>query len=868
MANQVKISGGFSMCGGYDKEDMGFLPTDFDKITTATSGTEYYSVHFSNSSWSSNNNSQVVTVKCHYNWSVTFDEYANMTLKVHGYVDSVVGSRGGTGNPGPVNMFLRIGMGRNNIKLSTNYNSGTYGNIYGAADLGEITRVIKSGSGTSITTLYVKSGYAGHENDDCNNSVYVDEMSGGLVFNNPNAIIYVPPVITPKCETTTSGGKISATFDYKNGDAQKYSYCVATDNTFKNCVKSGSGTGTTASVALSGLAWNTKYYVRWTADNGKKTSTADCSFVTLTPNTITSAVATGSTTADVRLTVQYGNKAYAPSTQLQYKKCSESTWHNAGTTNTTTTTTMKLTGLTADTCYQVRAITTTTAGVYTGNTVQFQTLKECIHGSITSVDLVADEETYMVTATVCVDWEAFAVPSTVKVQYRMVDGYDPSWIDSNVVTINGPLAGGSVKGNNCFTIPDLFPNLAEYEVRFVGTSQLSANNTCETDGAPQNFITPMLPEPDPVQVCATMTYLADLVCQAVKKLYDGNKTIFANPTSAELCDPYGQNPTLLSITSRILRFSQAMNCLLCNMNDIGLKAGTDKQYYVGELGWVDILEEVLADTDDESWRLVTSGVVKAYIDTKLHEVWHYHMAVDYLVATSAQMNSLPASATSCIVGNDNKVYIKKNGAWVLAPSEQQPDNFAVYHINNAYNSAIGNVKAESAWYYFEGTWNNLDADSADLAAMLEKLSDDQDRVVMNEANATRLHIDTVDKDAWNCSNYPSGERWVSFITESMTQPAPVYHTVTFTVTPDEDDWMPTRQSQKVIDGGLIQVPTPLEGDCDFIQWEDANNPGVAFNFNTVVKKDYNLVAQLDCGDYITTESSVIITAENGDKFVK
>lgn len=857
MANQVKITSSFGIeCGGYTGEGLWSYPATIDKTTTATSGTEWLTYVFHNSCNGKDTQSQQIKIIMHCNWSVSYDEYANMTVKIHSYVDNVTAVKRGAGaGCGNQLLFLKVGFGSGNLPYNITYRANTYGQIGGAGDLGEITFTIPSGSTASRQTLYVFNGWDRHQGDNC--SIYVDRMKGGLTFSNPNAIIRVNPTITPFCRATGANtAQIGATIDYKNGNGtNKYTYCVSTRSDFASCTKSGSGNGN-ANIALYGLQPNTRYYVRWTAENGYKGSTATCSFVTIATNNISRVNVVDYNNAKVSVVVQNGGAAYPPSTVLQYKKCSDNTWSNFGTTNTTSVATLNLGGLDPETCYQVRAVTTTTAGQYVGNVVSFETPNKALNvATITNIDVTMDEKTYDICANICYKWETGEVPSPMTLYYRVKDGYDKT-----IYEVKLPDATTKT-GTGCIEVCDLYSNQTVYET-WIRTWTSQSEYTSDIE----EFITPVIPEPE-LHNCENFDYLTDLFCQAVVALADGDKEIYANDCSKELCDPDSANPTLLSIMSRGLRMFHAMECLLCDMGSARISASKPGQYLVGQAGWQDIITEIV-DGADDSWKIATSDAVYQYIKEKLHEVWHYHEAVDILVLNLVDLDDYP-DADSAIVTNENKIYRKVNGTWVASTDPNDViDNMGVWHINMDSDTQAGVIKAGSAWYYWEDNWQPMDADVVALEKLVKEMWDNRNRVAVNEAGVAKLHINTVDKAGWSCGNYPASERWVTFITESMTQPAPVYHTVTFTITLDDDDWMSNVQPQQVIDGGTAQMPTTPNGDCDFIRWEDINNPGTAFNFNTVIKKDYNLVAQLDCGDYITTESSVIITAENGDKFVK
>ena len=655
-----------------------------------------------------------------------------------------------------------------------------------------------------------------------------------------------PPSLSVSCSASTTTATVGS-FSSSGG----WGYCDNQNNSIRwelyadaaHTQRVRSGTGSSAS--FSGLAPNDDYYVNVIKSNGCFVVERTCSFTTLTPNTLSEAKATAWNAGCVRVAINNGGGKYKPTTTVKLRKCSGGAWKDVGTTTTTTVATVCFKDLEEQTCYQLQACTKTTAGTYCGNVVTFTTPKKCVQGVILKTDVELDKKTWATNAKVLVEWTAYAAPAEVYIEYRVRDGFDPTWLKSDILDIPGPVpAVSALTGQHTFLLPTLFPNLTEYEMRFVGRT---TDGSCEVIGDLSTFITPLVPEPDPVKVCETMTYLSELICQAVKKLYHGNKTILANPTTAELCDPYSENPTHLTLWSRLLRFFHAMNCLLCNMADVGLKSGTDKQYYVGEIGWVDVLEEVLSDEDSESWRIVASNAIRAYIDAKLHEVWHYHKTVDYIVGNRDEMLALPSNAASCIVAAESKVYVKSGSAWVEALPKDQPDNFAVYHINNAYKSSFGDVKAESAYYYFQGTWNNLDVNVAGLAKVVSEMWDKRGEISNNEDGADRMYIQ-VNQANYDYSKLGCDKRRVCFVVEDVNQAPKGYFRVKF----ETGEQATLIQDQDVLDGATAQQPAdPQRTGYTFNGWSKQGET-TPYDWSAPVKENFTLVAVWDAIEYTIT----------------
>ena len=138
------------------------------------------------------------------------------------------------------------------------------------------------------------------------------------------------------------------------------------------------------------------------------------------------------------------------------------------------------------------------------------------------------------------------------------------------------------------------------------------------------------------------------------------------------------------------------------------------------------------------------------------------------------------------------------------------------------------------------------------------------QVIFGEAQKPQKHITVVSKDDFDCDNLPSGENWVIFVTEPKTQPEPVYYTITL----NTGSGGAAMNSQQVVSGGLAQNPGDAESEsCVFTRWEDADAPGVEFDWTQPITKDYTLNAIWECGDSLITESGENITTENGDTIV-
>lgn len=620
---------------------------------------------------------------------------------------------------------------------------------------------------------------------------------------------------------STASFSTSGSFGYCDHQSNSASYTLSRGDI---TVQTGSGTSAT----FFGLAPNTAYLVTATWGNGCYNTSKACTFATLTPNTLTEALASSWQSGCARVVIENGNGQYKPTTTIRIRKCNTSAWTNVGTTNTTTVETVCFDGLEENTCYEVQACTQTDAGTYCGNIVQMTTPKKCVQAQFLTWDSTLNEETGECTGSVEVKWQAFTSPAQIYAEYRVKNGYDTNWLKSDVLEITDPVPNnGSLSGTYTFTLPEMFPNLVTYELRIAGVAEQEG---CELYTDPIEMTTPLMPEADPVKICNALTYLNELICQSAKAIYTGNKTIHANPATAEICDPYSENPTHLTLWSRVLRFFQAMNCVVCEMRDGGLKSAKPNQYYAAEIGWVDMLAEVVPTSDSESWRLVMSKAVQAYIDSKLHEVWHYQGTVDIILDSVDQADASEIESFICL--NDDKVYAKSGNSFVVAADSLQPEDFAVYHIRKASTTReLGQIKAESGWYYFGGVWQNLDGESGELEGRIEEVASLQDELVLNLPEETKS-IKVVDVD-YDFETGPSNT--IYFVTGEVSGDTP-YYTVTAYTNNNEKFYETT-----VLENRYAYIPDYSQKGYTFVGWVDGSYPNLSSYMANIPTKNNELL---------------------------
>lgn len=604
-----------------------------------------------------------------------------------------------------------------------------------------------------------------------------------------------PPSVTAyaSCSAasyTTGSFSASVSYGYCTSQYNSTSYVITDAN--GNTIKSGSGT----SVSVGTLQANSKYNVKFTVSNGCYTSTSSASMVTSTGNNLTDLLAKTWDSASVRIVpIMGGGVNTTPTHTIQITECNRNAWRNVATSNSTVPTVVEFSGLVQETCYQVRCVTTNGSGCsYTSSPIQFNTPKKgiCL-AEYTTIEPGMSSDFSNTYVDICYKYETLLTPADITVYYRVKDGFDDEWLVGDTRTVN------TLTGSVCFQIENLFPNQVVYET-YIHTHTAEV----DWDSDIQEFITPLVPEVQSDN-CESLTYMTEYLCAAIKKIKDGgNMKVFANPYSQQLCEPGNEAPTSLTLWSRYLRLAHAYLCILCDF--MNLSNSHEGQYLVGEIGWVSILNEIVeSQMEADGWKLATSGAIYNYINEKLKEVWHYQGTVDVIVENLADLDNYP-DATSAIVKSEDAIYDKKNGTWTKN-TELVPEDFGVFHVNYESDQA----KAESAWYFWGGTWNNLDADLEDLEAQVEQIATKTDILVQNAPNQQKV-VAVVDKAAELPASI-SGKDIIYFITEPQQIPEPTYYTVTFM----DDTGMILRQ-EAVVATGIVGIFTPVKEGYNFTGW--------------------------------------------------
>lgn len=250
--------------------------------------------------------------------------------------------------------------------------------------------------------------------------------------------------------------------------------------------------------------------------------------------------------------------------------------------------------------------------------------------------------------------------------------------------------------------------------------------------------------------------LVPLIAQIVGDISTGVMTIYANDDSK--CDD-NDDPTLASMMSRIYRVSQAFACILCQYDPTlsnMLMAGSYPQVLMGKQsqngypGWV---TPDSAPTQGSN-RLVTSGGVYTAIQNAILSVWHIWKgngttaATDgnYAYVVNDSVSELPTTGNTNgdwaivydTVTYDVKTYQWNGSSWVSKGTftAAQMVDFSVIHVEKGYWEDKG-------LYWFDTSWNLLDADLGEIEARLDALENSMNYAVQALDTSTTYKIGVV-----------------------------------------------------------------------------------------------------------------------------
>lgn len=261
--------------------------------------------------------------------------------------------------------------------------------------------------------------------------------------------------------------------------------------------------------------------------------------------------------------------------------------------------------------------------------------------------------------------------------------------------------------------------------------------------------------------CPDLEGMVCLIKQGVDFVAGGGSMVVAPNNDSKCKDDHA--PTLASMWSRILRWSEAVTQILCAYDPYIatlLKMGKYPQILMGavqEGGYPQWVNPDDLPTEGSQKPVTSAGVIQAIKDALLG-VWHpyeEHPHFGYFAQTlngaddpqNLSVQTGMAEGDTALVANDGSrtsaVYTYTGGKWVFTKQLTEADdnlkNFAVTNIEKGYY-------ATKDVYYFDGgdtpTWDVMDADLSVLESRVEELERIFQQSVLGQADGDEYVMTT------------------------------------------------------------------------------------------------------------------------------
>lgn len=581
--------------------------------------------------------------------------------------------------------------------------------------------VLEHGQAMDVGSFFVKNDTRGYE------TVYYDLVSGGMRFRNTLPAPKYNPSANISCSPYSSGNVIGGTarisgIDYgcpagNDCSANLTTITLYSDSEYTNIVSSTTTKNGNATIEYKGLTPNHTYYVKYTITNGKYTRTYTCSFTTMASSYPYGYKYLSDQVSWLYLQINNGDDACDITTRLYIREKGTSAWQLIDTTGSETTVRETLRNLIVrGKTYESYSTTQNCAGTYTSAIYEFAPpAADSITGVITSYSstlqpsgMLADIE-YCYKVTSFVQEEVSETnPMTSHLEYSL-DQVNWTPTDSTTSTVNPDTICGTLTGLQCSSTYYL---RSYQEIGGVHSYSAVVQITTPTCADFNNC------------VCDNLSYMTELICQQLHRIRTGQKTIYTNCDTKEVCDPYSNNPTLVSILSRLLRFNQAAECLICSMEALDIfKSGEIDQVFSastpGEPGQWITMDYYPTEGNDN---LVTSSGVAEAIQDYIHSVFHPIGTYEYWAEDMADLEEQsaceeessesgesgepclpPEEGDRAIIGTDYYTYT--NGVWTLTGEVPDVDDFAVITI-------LKGTYTDKNFYWWDDSWRLLNIDGA------------------------------------------------------------------------------------------------------------------------------------------------------------
>lgn len=596
------------------------------------------------------------------------------------------------------------------------YNSGVFCTGSRSFDI-----TLQHGQEMSVGSFFVRNNSRNYED------IYYDLVSGGMRFRNTLPAPKYTPSANTSCSPYSSGSVIGGTSRISNIDygcpsgndcsANLTTVTLYSDSSYQTVISTFTTRDGSATIEYKGLTPNHKYYVKYTITNGKYTKNYTCSFTTMASSYPYGYKFLTDQVSWLYLQINNGDDACDITTKLYLREKGTSNWELIDTTAEETTIKETLRNkIIRGKTYQAYSTTQNCAGTYTSAVYEFAPpAADSITGVITSYSSTLQPSGMLADIEYC-----YKITSYVQ---EPISETNPmtSHLEYSLDKVNWTPTDNVTSTSNPDTICDTLTGLQCSATYYLRSWQKVGELTSYS--AVVQVTTPTCADFNNC-VCDNLNYMTELICQQLHRIRTGQKTIYANCDTKEVCDPYSNNPTLASILSRILRFSQAAACLICSMEALDIfKSGEVDQVFTattpGESGqWI---TQDYYPTEGSENLITSSGVAEAiqdYIESVFHpigtyEYWAEDMAEleEQSVCESGEPESgesgipcePPEEGDRAVVGE--YYYTYHNGVWTQTGEVPDLGDFAVITI-------IKGTYFDKNFYWWNEKWYLINMNEA------------------------------------------------------------------------------------------------------------------------------------------------------------
>ena len=599
------------------------------------------------------------------------------------------------------------------------YNSGVFCNGSRSFDI-----TLQHGQEMSVGSFFVRNDSRNYEH------IYYDLVSGGMRFRNTLPAPKYTPSASTSCSAYSSGNVIGGKAKISNIDygcpsgndcsANLTTVTLYSDSGYTNVISTSTTKAGSGTFEYKGLTPNHKYYVKYTITNGKYTKNYTCSFTTMASSYPYGYKFLTDQVSWIYLQINNGDDECDITTKLYLREKGTQTWELIDTTTSETGLRETLRNkIVRGKTYEAYSTTQNCAGTYTSTTYEFAPpAADSIVGVITSHSSTLQPSGMLADIDYCYKVTSYA--------QEPVSESNPiiSHIEYSLDKVVWTPTDNVTSTTNPVTICDTLVGLQCSSTYYLRTWQKVGDTTSYS--AIVQVTTPTCADFNNC-VCDNLSYMTELICQQLFRIKTGQKTIYTNCDTKEVCDPYSNNPTLASILSRLLRFAEAAACLICSMEALDIfKSGETDQVFTaatpGESGqWITLDYYPVEGSENLVASCGVAEAIQDYIESVFHPIGKY----DYWAEDMAELEEQttcesgepesgesgesgvicepPAEGDTAVVGE--YYYTYTNGVWVQTGEVTDLGDFAVITIEKG-------TYFDKNFFWWNDEWYMINIDGA------------------------------------------------------------------------------------------------------------------------------------------------------------